>query len=130
MAEGFVQQLSADTVEVHGAGSQPTSLHPNAVRVMAGYGVDLTGRRAKHLSEFSHHRFDCVVTLRDRVREVCPEFPGHPESIHWSVANPSDEGGSDEKTLPAFQRVAADLAERILFLLKLLASVPGEPRRR
>ena len=66
-------------VEVASAGSQPKPLHPNAVRVMREHGIDMAGRRSKHLEEFAGQRFDYVITLCDRVREVCPEFPGHPQ---------------------------------------------------
>jgi protein-tyrosine-phosphatase len=73
------------------------------------------GRRSKHLTEFTRRRFDAVVTLCDRVREVCPEFPGDPEPIHWSIPDPSREGDAE-----AFERTAADLAARIPSLLKLI----------
>ena len=76
MAEGLLQHLTAGRVQAFSAGSQPTRVHPNAVRVMRAHGVDLAGRRAKHFDEFLDQRFDCVVTVCDRVREVCPEFPG------------------------------------------------------
>ena len=84
-------------------------------------GIDLAGRRAKHLSEFAAQRFDHVITLCDRVREVCPEFPGEPGAIHWSIADPAREAGSDAETLPAFERTAAELCTRIGFLLDAIA---------
>jgi hypothetical protein len=58
-----------------------------------------------------------VISLCDRVREVCPEFPGTPQAIHWSVRDPAREPGADDETLPAFQRTAAELEARIGFLL-------------
>jgi ArsR family transcriptional regulator, arsenate/arsenite/antimonite-responsive transcriptional repressor / arsenate reductase (thioredoxin) len=58
-----------------------------------------------------------VITLCDRVREVCPEFPGAPETIHWSIPDPAREPGGDDETLPAFERTAAELTVRIEFLL-------------
>jgi DNA-binding transcriptional ArsR family regulator len=84
----------------------------------SAHGVDLAGRRAKHFDEFLDQRFDCVVTVCDRVREVCPEFPGA-RTIHWSIPDPA-EGGNDATTYPAFERTAADLAGRIPFLMQLL----------
>jgi protein-tyrosine-phosphatase len=80
---------------------------------------NLAGQRAKHFDEFLDQRFDCVVTVCDRVREVCPEFPGA-RTIHWSIPDPA-EGGDDATTYPAFERTAADLAARIPFLVQLLA---------
>ena len=65
-------------------------------------------------------RFDYVISLCDRVREVCPEFPGAPEPIHWSIPDPAREPGSDEETLPAFERTAAELATRIGFLIEAI----------
>jgi ArsR family transcriptional regulator, arsenate/arsenite/antimonite-responsive transcriptional repressor / arsenate reductase (thioredoxin) len=87
------------------------------VRVMRERGIDISGRRSKHLSEFSGRRFDYVISLCDRVREVGPEFPGEPELIHWSIRDPAREPGSDEETLPAFERTAGELSTRIGFLI-------------
>ena len=67
--------------------------------------------------EFAGRRFDCVISLCDRVREVCPEFPGAPEVAHWSIADPAAEGTDDEQSYPAFERTAAELSTRIEFLL-------------
>jgi protein-tyrosine-phosphatase/DNA-binding transcriptional ArsR family regulator len=120
IAEALCEQLSGGTVEAVSAGSHPKPLDPNAVRVMRGRGIDLAGRRSKHLSEFSGERFDYVVTLCDRVREVCPEFPGAPELIHWSVPDPGGEPGRGDATLPAFERTAAEVRTRIGFLIEAI----------
>ena len=87
-------------------------------------GIDLAGRRSKHLEEFAGERFDYVISLCDRVREVCPEFPGGPELIHWSIPDPAREPGSDEETLPAFERTATELSDRIDFLIEVIEQTP------
>jgi protein-tyrosine-phosphatase/DNA-binding transcriptional ArsR family regulator len=120
IAEALAQQLSGEAIEAVSAGSHPKPLHANAVRVMREHGIDLTGRRSKPLSEFAGQRFAFVVTLCDRVREVCPEFPGHPGLVHWSIPDPAREGDTDEQTYPAFRRTATELAARIPFLLELI----------
>jgi protein-tyrosine-phosphatase len=125
MAEALLGQLGGNRVAVCSAGSHPTELHPNAVRVMARQGIDLRGLRAKHLSEFTETRFDYVVTLCDRVREVCPDFPGQPEPVHWSIPNPSQSGATDEETYPAFEQLAEELTERIRFLLAAIMPAAG-----
>jgi len=117
MAEALAEQLSGGAVRAASAGSHPKPLHPNAVRVMREWGIDLAGNRSKHLGELSGRRFGYVVSLCDRVREVCPEFPGTPQAIHWSIRDPAREPGTDEQTLPAFERIADELAMRIGFLL-------------
>jgi protein-tyrosine-phosphatase/DNA-binding transcriptional ArsR family regulator len=118
MAEALAERLSGGVVRAVSAGSHPKPLHPNAVRVMRARGVDLAGRRSKHLTEFTHRRFDHVISLCDRVREVCPEFPGTPRTIHWSLRDPAREPGTDDETLPAFERTAAELETRIGFWLE------------
>jgi ArsR family transcriptional regulator, arsenate/arsenite/antimonite-responsive transcriptional repressor / arsenate reductase (thioredoxin) len=121
MAEALVEDLAGGVVEAHSAGSHPKPLQPNAVRVMRERGIDIAGRRSKHLSEFVGERFDYVVSLCDRVREVCPEFPDRPDLIHWSIPDPARVGETDEETYPAFERTAEELATRIPFLLELIA---------
>jgi protein-tyrosine-phosphatase/DNA-binding transcriptional ArsR family regulator len=117
IAEALAERLSDGAVSASSAGSHPKPLHPNAVRVMRERGIDVAGRRSKHLGEFAAQRFDHVISLCDRVREVCPEFPGGPALIHWSIADPAREPGSDEQTLPAFERVASELCTRVGFLI-------------
>jgi 4-hydroxyacetophenone monooxygenase len=107
--------------------SQHPELREYFDRVMRKRGIDLDGRRSKHLSEFSRRRFDYVISLCDRVREVCPEFPGGPELIHWSIPDPAREPGSDEETLPAFERTTAELCTRIDFLIEAIE--PTTPTR-
>jgi protein-tyrosine-phosphatase len=112
MAEALLGRLAGDAVEAASAGSRPKRLHPAAVQVMREYGIDISGRQAKHLDTFGGQRFDYVITLCDRVREVCPEFGGA-QLIHWSIADPSGE----PDTYAACRRAAAELRTRIGFLL-------------
>lgn len=121
MAEALAIARSGGVVEAFSAGSHPKPMHPNAVRVMRDeHGLDLTAHAPKHLDVFAGQRFDWVISLCDRVREVCPEFPGHPETIHWSLANPAASDADDAATYPLFQQTAAELATRIGFLLAAL----------
>jgi ArsR family transcriptional regulator, arsenate/arsenite/antimonite-responsive transcriptional repressor / arsenate reductase (thioredoxin) len=117
IAEALAERLSGGAVRAESAGSHPKPLHPNAVRVMRDRGIDLAARRSKHPGEFAGRRFDYVISLCDRVREVCPEFPGAPELIHWSVPDPAREPGSDAEKLAAFERTAVELETRIGFLI-------------
>ena len=91
-------------------------------------GIDLAGRRSKHLNEFAGQRFDWVISLCDRVREVCPEFPGTPGGDPLEHPRPGPRAGATTtQTLPAFQRTAAELATRIGFLL---AAIRPDQRHR
>jgi ArsR family transcriptional regulator, arsenate/arsenite/antimonite-responsive transcriptional repressor / arsenate reductase (thioredoxin) len=117
IAEALAEHRSSGTVVARSAGSRPKPLHPNAVRVMAARGIDIAGHRTKSLARFARSRFDRVVTLCDKVREICPEFPGAPVTAHWSIADPAATGDSDDATYPAFEQVADEIESRVAFLL-------------
>jgi protein-tyrosine-phosphatase/DNA-binding transcriptional ArsR family regulator len=121
MAEALLAQMAGGTIDVASAGSHPKALHPNAVRVLAKRGIDISANRTKHLDEFVSQRFDEVITLCDRVREVCPEFPSQPELVHWSIPDPALEGSTNRASYPAFERTADELETRIGFQLHWLA---------
>jgi protein-tyrosine-phosphatase len=129
MAEALARVRSGGLVEAHSAGSHPKPLHRNAVRVMRDeHAIDLAGQRSKHLNTFAQQRFDRVISLCDRVREVCPEFPGRPETVHWSIPDPAagHADGDDEASYPAFQQTADELETRVGFLL-LALTAPTTP---
>ena len=117
MAEAMLAHLGGPRVETASAGSHPKDLHPDAVRVMHERGLDISGARPKHLSEFTEQRFDYVISLCDRVREVCPDFPGPPAMVHWSIPDPAAETAANQDDYSAFVRTADDLDTRIQFLL-------------
>jgi len=123
-AEALARARSGGRVQAFSAGSHPKPLHPHAVRVMASRGVDLAGRRPKHLSVFAGQHFDYVITLCDRVREICPEFPGHPGYLHWSIPDPAAADGVQD-TYPAFELMAAELETRIGFWLPAVGAAPA-----
>jgi protein-tyrosine-phosphatase/DNA-binding transcriptional ArsR family regulator len=126
IAEALLEERSNHAVEGRSAGSHPKVLHPNAVRVLAERGIDISGQKTKHLRRFARSHFDLVITLCDKVREVCPEFPDHPQLAHWSMPDPSLEGDSDDATYPAFARTADELESRIGFLLPQLTTANHE----
>ena len=97
-AEALARVRSGGRVQAFSAGSHPRPLHPDAVRVMAGRGIDLAGQRPRHLSVFAAERFDYVITLCDRVREG---------------------------TYPAFEQMAAELEIRIGFWLAAAGVAPA-----
>lgn len=126
IAEAMLQQLAGDHVEVVSGGSHPKPIHPNAIRVLAERGIDISGRRSKPLAEFDGREFDIIVTLCDKVREACPEFSTRAQAIHWSIGDPSRAPGDDEATYPVFLGLAAELESRIGFLLAVINETAQE----
>lgn len=123
MAEALLEHRSDDQIQARSAGSHPKPLHPSAVRAMAERGIDISGRQTKNLSRFVRTRFDRVITLCDKVREVCPEFPGHPTSAHWSMADPA---AAD--TYPVFERTADEIETRVGLLIAQMTADAEERR--
>jgi protein-tyrosine-phosphatase len=121
IAEALLRHLSGGRIEAFSAGSNPKVLHPNAIRVLRERGLDVSGLHAKHFRTLGRRRFDYVISLCDRVRELCPEFPGAGEPLHWSIPDPAAEAGSESEDAGAFERTAAELEVRIGFFLHRIA---------
>ena len=120
IAEALLRHLSHGSIETYSAGSQPTSLHPLARQVLEARGIETGVLRAKLIDEFAGQTFDSIVTVCDRVRESCPTFPGDPECIHWSIADPARVQGSLEERSSAFEQTALQLITRLRFLMMVL----------
>jgi protein-tyrosine-phosphatase len=120
MAEGLLRKMGGNKVEVFSAGSEPTSIHPLAIKTMSSRGVDLQTHRSKHLQEFVGQDFDYVISVCDKVREICPIFPGSPEHIHWSFPDPAAIEGNTQTQLHGFEETARGLTTRIQYLLLMI----------
>ena len=79
------------------------------------FDLDLGGQRTRSLDAVAGRRFDHVITLCDKAREVCPEFPSR---RHWSVAEPAGYA--------AFRRTAAEIDVRVRHLLPDLVVAQGK----
>ena len=103
IAEALLRDRTDDRVEVASAGSHPKPrLHPHAVRVLdERYGIDLAEQSPRHLDTFAGRRFDYVITLCDKVREVCPEIGDPSHRVHWSVPDPAAATVHDHPTTPS-----------------------------
>jgi arsenate reductase len=113
MAEGLLRHLAGDRFEVHSAGTEATSVRPEAIRAMAELGVDISGQGSKTLERYLGEPFDYVVTVCDDANEACPVFPGAKRRLHWSLRDPSRAAGSDEERFEVFRKVRDELQTRI-----------------
>jgi protein-tyrosine-phosphatase/DNA-binding transcriptional ArsR family regulator len=120
IAEALLRQRATGGLTVASAGTRPRpELHPNTVRVLRdSFGIDASGQRPQPVDALTRRRFDHVITLCDRAREACPEFPALPQRAHWSIPDPA----AGDASYPAFQRAAADIDTRIRHLLPVLTT--------
>ncbi|KAB8191969.1 ArsR family transcriptional regulator [Nonomuraea phyllanthi] len=132
IAEALLRRRVGSRAEVTSAGSHPRArLHPHAVRVLRRrYDIDIADQRPRHLDTLTGRRFDYVISLCDKVREVCPDFDDHPprgpQRLHWSIPDPAAIGRDEtvQDSYPAFDRTAAEIDTRIRHLQPILFSTP------
>ena len=113
MAEGLLRHLAGDRFEVMSAGTEATSVRPEAIRAMSELGVDISGQASKALERYLGEPFDYVVTVCDDANEACPVFPGAEHRLHWSFQDPSRAEGSEEERLEVFRKVREEIQARI-----------------
>jgi arsenate reductase len=114
MAEGWARHLKGDVIEPYSAGIETHGLNPNAVKVMAEAGVDISGHRSKHLDEVRDIPFDYVVTVCDNAHESCPLFPGRTKVIHVGFDDPprlARDSTNEQETLAPYRRVRDEIRD-------------------
>ena len=116
MAEGLTRALKGDQIEVYSAGVETHGLNPNAVKVMAEVGIDITTQTSKSIDAIALDGVGTVITLC--ADEVCPVFSplmtieNRVEKLHWPFSDPAAVA-DDEQRLQAFRRVRDAIDEKL-----------------
>jgi arsenate reductase len=114
MAEGFLRHHAGDRFEVYSAGAKPGKLNPSAVEVMKEVGIDISGHHSKDVAEFLGQSFQYVVRVCDKVKDLCPVFPGAMWYLDWSLEDPAAAEGSPAQRMNVFRRVRDEIGARVL----------------
>jgi arsenate reductase (thioredoxin) len=112
MAEGWARHLKGDEIEAHSAGIETHGLNPNAVKVMAEAGVDISGHKSQNVSEFKDIDFDYVVTVCGHANENCPFFPGKAKVVHVGFDDPpklAEQLNTEGEKLDCYRRVRDEI---------------------
>jgi len=110
MAEGIARSLAPEGLRISSAGSEPTQIRPEAIRVLEEIGVDPKGQHSKAIEDVGDG-VDAVITLC--AEEVCPTWLGQAWRIHWGLPDPAGIQGSEEERLQAFRDVRDELRKRL-----------------
>jgi arsenate reductase len=113
MAERLLRHLAGDRIEVMSAGTEATSVRPEAIKVMAELGVDISGQESKTLDGYLDETLDYVVTVCDDANEACPVFPALRTTCTGRSATPRKLPRSDEARLRVFRGVRDEILARI-----------------
>jgi len=111
MAEGIARALAPASVKISSAGSQPSTLNPNAVVALAEIGIDISAHRSKSVNDIPPGDVDTVITLC--AEEVCPVWLGTATRLHWGLPDPAHAGSTDAERLQAFRDVRDELRQRL-----------------
>ncbi len=123
MAEGWAIKLLSNYFDVYSAGLETHGLNPNAVKVMAKAGVDISNHKSNHVDEFSEIEYDFVVTVCDNALEHCPYYPAKTRVLHRSFEDPprlAQDAKTEEEALAHYRRVRDEIKEFVLSLPKIL----------
>lgn len=105
MAEGLLKHITQGEYEVFSAGTKPSIVRPEAIKVLSEIGINISGNRSKSVDEFDDEKIEYILTVCDNAKENCPFFPAETKLTHHSFDDPADVKGSKEKRLEAFRKV-------------------------
>ena len=101
MAQGFLQHLAGDRVEVRSSGTMPgDQVNPSAVAAMAELGIDISSATPKILTDEDVRASDYVITMG--CGDKCPFYPGK-IYLDWVLEDPAGKGV--ESVLPIRDRI-------------------------
>lgn len=113
MAEGWAHALKGEVIEPYSAGIETHGMNPNAIKVMAEAGVDITGQRSKKVEELIDVPFDVVVTVCGHANETCPMWLGKKTRVvHVGFDDPpklAKTAKTEEEALGHYRRVRDEI---------------------
>jgi arsenate reductase len=111
MAEGLLKHICQNEFEIFSAGTKPSIVRSEAIKVLAEIGIDISKNRSKSVDEFANQDIDYVLTVCDNAKENCPYFPAQTKLLHHSFADPAEVEGGEDARLSAFRRVRDQIQE-------------------
>jgi arsenate reductase len=123
MAEGWARHLLGDQIEPYSAGIEAQGMNPNAVKVMAEAGVDITGQSSKLASTLTGVPLDLVITVCGHADENCPAFLSKARVVHVGFDDPpklAKTAANEEEALNHYRRVRDEIRTFIATRLSTL----------
>lgn len=124
LAEAILARDGEGRFRAWSAGSMPKpDVNPLAIETLRSLGYPVEGLRSKSWEEFEGPDaavMDFVFTVCDNAAgEVCPIWPGHPQTAHWGIEDPAAAEGSELERRQAFATAFRHLKNRISAFMAL-----------
>ena len=117
MAEGWARALKGDILEAYSAGIETHGLNPNAVKVMAEAGVDISNHKSENATVYKDVVFDYVVTVCGHAHENCPVYLGKSKVVHVGFQDPpkmAEAVEGEENKLDCYREVRDQIRDFIM----------------
>ncbi|MBN1622039.1 MAG: arsenate reductase ArsC [Endomicrobiales bacterium] len=113
IAEGLMRQMLGSKYNAYSAGSTPSIVNPNAIKVLNESGIDTSMHKSKNFDGLMGIPFDYVVTLCGGGEKTCPFFPGAKKYIHVPFDDPSLIKGTEEEVMQAYRKTRDQIKQWI-----------------
>lgn len=122
MAEALLRNIAGDDFEVFSAGTQPTEIHAKTISILEKLGITKDDVRSKDVTEFQGEDFDYVISLCDKARLECKNYPTSGKRMDWNFEDPISRGG-----LSPFETTLNEISRRIsmFVLVETKKSIPN-----
>ena len=117
MAEGLMRDAVGENFDVLSAGSNPSKVHPAAIKVMNEWGIDIQNQKSKNVNNYLEKNIEIVVTVCEKANQVCPSFPNGRTRIHWNIKDPFHSWNSEEQDLAPYRITRNEIKKKINNLL-------------
>lgn len=112
MAAAIAKNVLGGQIEIISASDSHHRITKNAIETMQSKNIEIDKSVKYSLEEVQNKPFDLVITLCNKMREICPVFPGSPARLHWPLVDPEDVKDIHKKK-EIYKKLADDLSYRI-----------------
>jgi len=111
MMAALIKHISFNRIDVESAGVQTKRINPIAVKILNEIGVDVTKEKAKSVNEFTHTKFDIIITTSPEAREKIKSLLPSTTKIHREFDDPRKRRMSAIQRENAFRELREEMTE-------------------
>lgn len=121
MAEAIARSMNHPQFQFSSVGLSSGTIDPQAVKFLAGKGIDISRQTSKAVGQTSpSDKMQVVVMLCERAQKAFPSKPGRKLGLLWSVPDPSEVHGTPEEVQAAYEQAYVTLKNHIADLIEAI----------